>query len=99
MLRDDLRAGAAGYVLKRHPDDLAPAIRRVADGEVWLDPAVAGQVLAEPRIELRIGDQKGNMRAQLEAADGLRDLMDAEDRAPDLTPDEDIELGLKEPLP
>ena len=41
-----LRAGAAGYVLKRHPDDLAPAIRRVADGEVWLDPAVAGQVLA-----------------------------------------------------
>ncbi len=41
-----LRAGAAGYVLKRHPDDLAPAIRRVAEGEVWLDPAVAGQVLA-----------------------------------------------------
>ena len=41
-----LRAGAAGYVLKRHPDDLAPAIRRVADGEVWLDPAIAGQVLA-----------------------------------------------------
>lgn len=35
---------------------------------------LAGQVLAEPRIELRIGDQKGNMRAQLEAADGLRDL-------------------------
>lgn len=41
-----LRAGAAGYVLKRHPDDLAQAVRRVADGEVWLDPSVAGQVLA-----------------------------------------------------
>ena len=41
-----LRAGAAGYVLKRHPDDLAPAVRRVAAGEVWLDPSVAGQVLA-----------------------------------------------------
>ncbi len=41
-----LQAGASGYVLKRNVDDLAPAIRRVADGEVWLDPAVAGQVLA-----------------------------------------------------
>ena len=41
-----LRAGAVGYVLKRHPDDLAQAVRRVADGEVWLDPSVAGQVLA-----------------------------------------------------
>lgn len=41
-----LQAGASGYVLKRNVDDLAPAIRRVADGEVWLDPAVAGRVLA-----------------------------------------------------
>ncbi|WP_110970441.1 ABC transporter substrate-binding protein [Pseudomonas huaxiensis] len=35
---------------------------------------LAGQVLAADRLELRIGDQKGNMRAQLEAADALRDL-------------------------
>lgn len=41
-----LRAGASGYVLKRNPDDLPSAIRRVHDGEVWLDPAVAGHVLA-----------------------------------------------------
>lgn len=41
-----LQAGASGYVLKRNVDDLAPTIRRVADGEVWLDPAVAGRVLA-----------------------------------------------------
>ncbi len=41
-----LRAGASGYVLKRNPDDLAPAIRRVAAGDVWLDPAVAGHVLS-----------------------------------------------------
>ena len=41
-----LRAGASGYVLKRNPDDLAPAIRHVAAGDVWLDPAVAGHVLS-----------------------------------------------------
>ncbi|MDR6711699.1 sulfonate transport system substrate-binding protein [Pseudomonas hunanensis] len=34
----------------------------------------ATQVLAADRLTLRIGDQKGNMRAQLEAADALRDL-------------------------
>ncbi len=41
-----LRAGASGYVLKRNPDDIPAAIRRVHDGDVWLDPAVAGHVLA-----------------------------------------------------
>ena len=33
-----------------------------------------GQASATERLTLRIGDQKGNMRAQLEAADALRDL-------------------------
>ena len=33
-----------------------------------------GQASASERLTLRIGDQKGNMRAQLEAADALRDL-------------------------
>ena len=35
---------------------------------------LAGQATASERLTLRIGDQKGNMRAQLEAADALRDL-------------------------
>jgi sulfonate transport system substrate-binding protein len=35
---------------------------------------VAGHALAVDRLELRIGDQKGNMRAQLEAADALQHL-------------------------
>jgi len=34
----------------------------------------AGHVAAVERLTLRMGDQKGNMRAQLEAADALRDL-------------------------
>ena len=41
-----LRAGASGYLLKRNVGDLARAVRQVAAGETWLDPAVAGQVLA-----------------------------------------------------
>nr|WP_314491067.1 ABC transporter substrate-binding protein [uncultured Pseudomonas sp.] len=35
---------------------------------------LAGQVAASERLTLRIGDQKGNMRAQLEAAQALKDL-------------------------
>lgn len=50
---------------------MPPFSRILAFGAALL---LAGHALAEPRIELRIGDQKGNMRAQLEAADGLRDL-------------------------
>jgi DNA-binding NarL/FixJ family response regulator len=42
-----LRAGASGYVLKHAaPQDLIVAVRRVAAGEAWIDPAVAGRVIA-----------------------------------------------------
>ena len=42
-----LRAGAAGFVLKGVPaEDLHRAVRVVAGGGAWLDPAVTGRVLA-----------------------------------------------------
>lgn len=42
-----LRAGASGYLLKHAaPSDLASAIRKVAGGDSWLDPLVAGKVIA-----------------------------------------------------
>jgi DNA-binding NarL/FixJ family response regulator len=42
-----LRAGASGFILKGVPaEDLQRAVRTVAGGGAWLDPAVTGRVLA-----------------------------------------------------
>src|SRR5579872_5481028 len=42
-----LRAGASGFVLKGVPaEDLQRAVRAVAGGGAWLDPAVTSRVLA-----------------------------------------------------
>ena len=50
VLAGVLRAGAAGFVLKDVPDeDLHRAVRVVAGGGAWLDPAVTGRVLAAYR--------------------------------------------------
>lgn len=45
-----LRAGASGFLLKDVPvDDLQRAVRTVAEGGAWLDPAVTGRVLSTYR--------------------------------------------------
>jgi DNA-binding NarL/FixJ family response regulator len=45
-----LRAGAAGFVVKSAPgEDILRAITTVAAGDAWIDPRVAGQVLAAYR--------------------------------------------------
>jgi len=47
VLAGMLRAGASGFVLKGLPtEDLQRAVRAIADGDAWLDPAVTGRILA-----------------------------------------------------
>ena len=47
-LFDAIRAGASGYLLKdTDADEIVDAVRRAGDGEVRIDPAVAGRVLQE----------------------------------------------------
>jgi DNA-binding NarL/FixJ family response regulator len=54
-----LRAGAAGFVLKGVPaEDLQRAVRAVAQGGAWLDPAVTARVLAIYRA-VPAADQAG----------------------------------------
>jgi DNA-binding NarL/FixJ family response regulator len=50
ILAAALRAGASGFLLKGVPaEDLQRAVRTVAEGGSWLDPAVTGRVLTTYR--------------------------------------------------
>jgi DNA-binding NarL/FixJ family response regulator len=74
-LQQILRAGASGYVLKQSsPAELLQAIRAVAAGGKYLDPAVAGRVMgtyAGRSASLR-GDAQGGRELSEREAEVLR---------------------------
>jgi DNA-binding NarL/FixJ family response regulator len=60
-----LRAGAAGYVLKRTATaELVRAIRTVAAGGTYVDPSLAGALIAEPSQRPRTGASTVDLTAR-----------------------------------
>ena len=73
VLAGALRAGAAGFLLKGVPaEDLQRAVRTVAEGGSWLDPAVTGRVL----LAYRSGPRRSTPDDALEVLTGReRDVL------------------------
>lgn len=70
-------AGAAGFILKEAPaDELIRAVRTVADGAAWLDPAVTSRVLAMYRTTvLPQAREQGRAEALTERENEVLQLM------------------------
>ena len=71
VLSAALRAGASGFVLKDAPgEELTRAVRVVAEGGAWLDPAVTARVLsaftAKPRPVPRVPRPSSLSRRELD---------------------------------
>ena len=72
-LRQLLGAGASGYVLKRAAsEELVRAVRAVAGGGVYIDPAVAGAVVEEYLDGSREGEPQASALSEREHAVILR---------------------------
>ncbi len=63
-----LLAGASGYLLKQAaPRELVAAVRAIAAGDAWLDPAVAGRVIKALADVPRVADHIPELVARLTA--------------------------------
>ena len=80
VLLEALDAGARGFLMKEAPlDDLARAIRIVAGGGTYVDPALAG-LLAGPQAAERLHTLTKREREVLRLlADGMRNIQVAEE--------------------
>ena len=63
-----LLAGATGYLLKQAaPRDLIAAVRAIAAGDAWIDPAVAGRVIKALANVPRVADRVPELVSRLTA--------------------------------
>lgn len=63
-----LVAGATGYLLKQAaPRDLIAAVRAIAAGDAWIDPAVAGRVIRALADVPRVADRVPELVSRLTA--------------------------------
>ena len=80
---DAIEAGATGYVVKHSAAEIViAAIRMVAAGQVYLDPAVAGKLVTDQafaahdrhrrRVAQRLGHDGGQLARSMAAQRGLR---------------------------
>jgi DNA-binding NarL/FixJ family response regulator len=66
-----LQAGASGYLLKQAaPADLVSAVRRVSAGDAWIDPGVAGAVIAALGTVTRPGERPSELVSRLTPREG-----------------------------
>ncbi len=75
-LQELLRAGVSGYVLKQSAsDELLRAIRTVATGDKYLDPAVTSKVIGSyAGKQIRMGGEAGIASLSAREADVLRQI-------------------------
>jgi DNA-binding NarL/FixJ family response regulator len=77
-----LQAGASGYVLKRSAaDDLVRALRAVAAGETYLDPAVAGHLVpglraggSAPAAEAELSDRESEVLREIARGHAVKQI-------------------------
>jgi ATP/maltotriose-dependent transcriptional regulator MalT/ActR/RegA family two-component response regulator len=94
FVEDMLKAGAAGYILKKSvPEDLVNAIRMVIQGDIYLSPAITGIVVSEYKELLAMSPAT----AQIEDASPiLRTKLQRPVLSPDLLTRSDLVARLDE---
>ncbi|MBW2439200.1 MAG: response regulator [Deltaproteobacteria bacterium] len=94
FVEDMLRAGAAGYILKKSGlEDLVNGIRMVVQGEIYLSPAITGIVVSEYRELIEKSSSTAKMKDPLPI---VHTKLSRPKLSPDLVPRSDLMARLFE---